>query len=120
MPGNRFYTLGVNQFRRGRKVMAYPTPIGFTDKRPANYPAIDRAALMRDAHQIAKASCAHFASYAEALAYGLRSAWLSAKSRRTIRALAAQVGPHVVPFTAAQIEASHRATRRCGASLWAC
>ena len=63
---------------------AYATPTGFTDKRPANYPAIDRSALMRDAHQIAKASRAHFASYAEAFAYGLRSAWLSVKSRRTI------------------------------------
>jgi hypothetical protein len=93
--------------------------MGFTDKRPANYPSINRAALMRDAHQIANASRAHFVSYAEALAYGLRSAWLSAKSRRTIRALAAQVGPHAVPFTAAQIEASRNATRRCGASLWA-
>ena len=31
----------------------FATVMGFSDKRPANYPAIDRAALMRDAHQIA-------------------------------------------------------------------
>jgi hypothetical protein len=98
---------------------AYATPMGFTDRRPANYPSIDRAALMRDAHRIAKASRAHFGGYREAFAYGLHTAWLSAKSRRTIHALAAQVGQHAAPFTAAQIEASRNATRRCGASLWA-
>jgi hypothetical protein len=71
--------------------MSYATPMGFTTKRPRNYPAIDRSALMRDAHQIAKAS----------------------------RALAAQAGQPAAPFTAAQIEASRSAGRRCGASLWA-
>jgi hypothetical protein len=97
----------------------YATPIGFTDKRRANYPAIDRAALMRDAHQIAKASRNLFATYAEALAYGLRAAWMSAKSRREMRSLAAQAGAPQIPFTAAQIEASRQATRRTGSSLWA-
>jgi hypothetical protein len=51
--------------------MNFASPIGFTTKRPANYPAIDRSALMRDAHKIAKASRTHFATYAEALSYGL-------------------------------------------------
>src|SRR5262249_29857924 len=78
-----------------------------------------RSALMRDAHRIAKGSRAHFASYAEALAYGLRAAWLSARSRREIRSLAMQAGRPNVPFTAAQIEASRFATRRCGASFYA-
>jgi hypothetical protein len=99
--------------------MSYANPIGFTDKRPANYPAIDRAALMRDAHQIAKNSRTHFDSYHEALTYGLRTAWASAKSRRQIQSLAIQADRPAIPFTAAQIEASRVATRRCGASLWA-
>ncbi len=97
----------------------FATVMGFSDKRPANYPAIDRAALMRDAHQIAGTSRAHFATYREALAYGLRAAWLSAKSRRQIRSLAMQAGRPAIPLTAAQIEASRAATRRCSASLWA-
>jgi hypothetical protein len=93
--------------------------MGFTTKRPPSYPAIDCAALMRDAHQIARASRAHFGSYRQAFAVALRVAWLSAKSRQTIRALAVQAGMPSVPFTAAQIAASRHATRRCGASLWA-
>jgi hypothetical protein len=97
----------------------YATTIGFTDRKPPNYPAIDRAALMRDAHQIARASRDLFATYAEALAYGLRAAWMSAKSRREIRSLAAQTGVPQIPFTAAQIEASREATRRTGSSMWA-
>ena len=99
--------------------MAYVNPMGFTNKRSANYPAIDRSALMRDAHQIAKASRVHFGSYREAFAHGLHAAWLSAKSRQTIRALAIQAGQPAAPLTAAQIEASRAATRRNGASLWA-
>jgi len=95
----------------------YATPIGFTDKRPADYPAIDRAALMRDAHQIARNSRGHFASYREALAYGLRAAWLSAKSRREIRSLAMQAGQPAIPFTAAQLAASRAATRRTYSSM---
>jgi hypothetical protein len=93
--------------------------MGFTTRRPATYPAIDRSALMRDAHQIAKASRAHFGSYREAFAHAPHVAWLSTKSRQTIRALAAQAGQHVGPLTTAQIEASRAATRRCGSSLWA-
>ncbi|MGO9399730.1 MAG: hypothetical protein ACLP19_18085 [Xanthobacteraceae bacterium] len=97
----------------------YANPMGFTTKRPTDYPAIDHVALMRDAHRIAKASRSHFGSYREALAYGLQAAWLSAKSRRQIQSLATQAGRPAIPFTAAQIEASRAATRRCSASLWA-
>ena len=99
--------------------MLYLSPLEYTSKRPTNYPPLIRAALMRDAHQIAKKARGHFANYREALAYGLRVAWMSAKSRRQIQSLAIQAGRPATPFTAAQIEASRRATRRCGASLWA-
>jgi hypothetical protein len=38
-------------------------------------PAIDRAGLMRRAHQIARQARPHMASYRELLAYGLKAAW---------------------------------------------
>jgi hypothetical protein len=97
----------------------YSNLMGYTRRRPVGFPAIDRAALMRDAHQIAKNSRTHFDSYHEALTYGLCTAWASAKSRREIQSLAIQAGRPAIPFTAAQITASRTATRRCGASLWA-
>ena len=31
----------------------YPSLMGYTSRRPAGFPSIDRAALMRDAHRIA-------------------------------------------------------------------
>jgi hypothetical protein len=93
--------------------------MGYTERRPEDYPTIDRAALMRDAHRVAKDFRKHFASYSEALAYGLGAAWKSAKVRRDFRSLNIQAGEPAVPFTSRQIEASRRATRRCGASLWA-
>ena len=58
--------LGKRQDEAARCQPSMRTSMGFTDKRPANYPAIDRAALMRDAHAIAKASRAHFGNYREA------------------------------------------------------
>jgi hypothetical protein len=97
----------------------YMNLMGYTTRRPANFLPIDRAALMRHAHQIAKTSRSHFGNYHEALAYGLRAAWMSAKSRQQVQSLAIQAARPAIPFTAAQIEASRRATRRCGASLWA-
>jgi hypothetical protein len=93
------------------------TPLGYTSRRPACLPAIDRAALMRAAHQAARRMRAHFATYREALAYGLGAAWRQAKLTREIRSLCAQVAP--VRHTAHQIEESRRATRRSGSSLWA-
>ena len=95
----------------------YMTPLGYTSRRPAGLPSIDRRALMRDAHQVAKRMRPHFGSYREALAYGLATAWQRVKAIRTIQSLRAQVAP--VQHTATQIEASRRATRRCGSSLWA-
>lgn len=93
------------------------TPLGYTNRRPAGLPSIDRAALMRAAHTIARQFRAHYANYGEALAYGLGAAWRHVKAVRTIQALRAQVAP--VQHTAAQIDTSRRATRRCGSSLWA-
>ena len=95
----------------------YMTPLGYTSHRPAGFPPIDRARLMRAAHAIARQFRARLATYAEALAYGLRAAWAQVKVARTFQSLRAQVAP--VQQTPAQIEASRRATRRCGSSLWA-
>jgi hypothetical protein len=97
----------------------HATLFGYSDRRPANFQPIDRAALMRHAHQIARASRVRFATYAEALSYGLRAAWMSAKSGRQIQSLSAQAGCPAIPFTAAQIAASREATRRTGSSMWA-
>lgn len=97
----------------------YPTLTDPTTERPQYWPSIDRGALMRDAHRVAKSFRHHFASYRGAMAYGLRAAWMSAKSRQQIQALNRQVGRPASPLTARQIEASRRATRRCGSSLWA-
>jgi hypothetical protein len=44
-----------------------------TDASQINHPTIDRAALMRRAHQIAKQARPHMASYREALYYGLKA-----------------------------------------------
>jgi hypothetical protein len=95
----------------------YMTPIGYTSRRPAGLPPIDRTRLMRAAHALARQFRAHFATYAEALSYGLGAAWAQVKVARTFQSLRAQVVP--VEHTTAQIEASRRATRRCGSSLWA-
>jgi hypothetical protein len=95
----------------------YMTPLGYTNRRPAGLPSIDRRALMRFAHQTAQRTRANFGTYREALAYGLVTAWAQAKVAQTFRSLRAQVAP--VQHTAAQIEASRQATRRTGSSLWA-
>jgi hypothetical protein len=95
----------------------YATPLGYTSRRPAGLPPIDLAALMRAAHAIARRFRAHYAGYADALAYGLGAAWAQVNAAREIQSLRAQVAP--VQHTAAQIEASRAATRRTGSSLWA-
>jgi hypothetical protein len=53
----------------------YLNPLGFTSRRPDNFPTLDRSALMRNAHRIARGFLAHFGSYRAALAYGLSAAW---------------------------------------------
>jgi hypothetical protein len=77
--------------------------------------SIDRAALMRSAHQIARQARPHMATYREALAYGLRAAWGLLATRREFAAVRARVQPRVL--TAEQIAASRAATRRCGSSF---
>jgi hypothetical protein len=72
-----------------------------------NMPSIDRAALMRRAHQIAR-------HYREALAYALRTAWSDAKARQEHRERFAGYVPCIL--TPDQIAASRAATRRCGSS----
>jgi hypothetical protein len=69
----------------------YMTPLGYTDKRPANFPALDRRAVMVEAHRIAKRFRPYHASYREALAYGLAAAWKANWSARITRSLANQV-----------------------------
>ena len=110
-------SIGVAAQVHPRKPALHLTPLGFTSRRPAGLPPIDRAALLRAAHAIARQFRTHYATYAEALSYGLATAWAQVKAARTIQALRAQVAP--VQHTAAQINASRAATRRCGASLWA-
>lgn len=97
----------------------YATLMGYSDRRPVELPPLDRAALMRDAHHLAKIFRRYFSSYSQALSYGLTAAWNSANSRREIQSLNLQAGKPTAPFTSAQIAASRRATRRCGSSLWA-
>jgi hypothetical protein len=97
----------------------YPTPMGYTTRRPKNFPALDRSALMHDAHGIAKGARHHFPTYREALAYGLIAAWKSATVRREFQSLNKQAGQPTAPLTVAEITASRNATRRTGASLWA-
>jgi hypothetical protein len=71
----------------------YLTPMGYTDKRSANFPALDRRAVMVEAHRIAQRFRPYHASYREALAYGLSAAWKVNWSARITRSLANQVSP---------------------------
>jgi hypothetical protein len=90
----------------------YLSTLGFTSRRPDGFPPLDRPALMRHAHQFAKRFRGHYPDYREALAYGLKAAWIQAKSIRTINSLAIQAGTPSILHTAAQIAASRRTTHR--------
>jgi hypothetical protein len=91
------------------------TPLGYSNRRPAvALPAIDRRALMANAHRIAARARPHMASYRTALAYGLRTAWEQLKVAQSFALLRAQVEPR--QHTAADLAASRQATRRCGSS----
>jgi hypothetical protein len=85
-----------------------------TSASQVNHPAIDRAALLRRAHQIARQARPHMGSYREALAYGLKAAWGMLATRREFTEVRARVAPRVL--TPKQIAASRAATRRCGSS----
>jgi hypothetical protein len=93
-------------------VRLFHNPAGPSTERP---PALDRAALMRRAHTIARQARPHMASYRAAFAYGLRTAWSHAKARQEHRARFAGYVPHIL--TPDRIAASRAATRRCGASM---
>jgi hypothetical protein len=69
----------------------YLNPMGYTSRRPATLPPLDRRALMATAHRLARGFRNRFGSYREAFAYGLRATWRQAHSARTIRSLALQV-----------------------------
>jgi hypothetical protein len=93
----------------------YMTPLGYSTRCPeVVLPAIDRRALMQNAHRIAARARPLMATYAEALAYGLRTAWQQVNVARSFASLRAQVAPR--QHTAADLAASRHATRRCGSS----
>jgi hypothetical protein len=109
-------TIASDLSPRGRDgEQLFHTPAGLSTERPkVDLPAIDRSALMRNAHRIARQARQHMASYREALAYGLRAAWGQLEVARSFATLRAQVKP--VAHTAEQLAASRAATRRCGSS----
>jgi hypothetical protein len=76
---------------------------------------IDRAALMRRAHLIARRFIGVLPNYRACLAYGLRCAWADAKARAEHRERFA--GYVFRPLTAKQIADSRYATRRVGSSF---
>jgi hypothetical protein len=91
----------------------YMTLMGYTSRRPADYPTIDRAALMRSAHALAQRTRARFATYREALSQALRVAWQQAKVTQRINSLARQAS------AGAAIAATnnHRSARPARSSL---
>jgi hypothetical protein len=76
--------------------------MGYTTRRPADYPTIDRAALMRSAHALAQRTRARFATYREALSHGLRAAWQQAEVTRSINSLARQTSAGASPAAASK------------------
>jgi hypothetical protein len=81
---------------------------------PTTPASIDRRALMRHAHKIARDFRPFMGSYRDALTYGLKAAWGLIRTRREFEAVRARVRPRVL--TPDERAASERATRRCGAS----
>jgi hypothetical protein len=75
---------------------------------------IDRSALVRRAHLIARRFIGILPNYRACLAHGLRVVWADAKARQEHRQRFAGFVPRVL--TAKQIADSRYATRRCGAS----
>jgi hypothetical protein len=76
--------------------------------------SIDRRALMRRAHLIARRFIGVLPNYRACIAHGMRCAWADAKARQEHRQRFAGYVPR--PLTAKQIADSRYATRRCGAS----
>jgi hypothetical protein len=80
-----------------------------------NLPAIDRRALMKQAHLIARRFIGVLPNYRACLAHGMRVAWADAKARAEHKQRFA--GYVSRPLTAKQIADSRYATRRCGSSF---
>jgi hypothetical protein len=78
------------------------------------YDPIDRSALMRRAHLIARRFIGIRPNYRAPIAHGMRCAWADAKARQEHRARFAGYVPRIL--TAKQIAGRHY-TRRCGASF---
>jgi hypothetical protein len=76
---------------------------------------IDRSAIMRRAHLIARRFVGILPNYRACLAHGMRCAWADAKARADHRQRFAGYVPRIL--TAKQIADSRYATRRCGASF---
>jgi hypothetical protein len=76
---------------------------------------LDRAALMRRAHKIARDFAPIMGGYRSAISYALTIIWADVKARSEIKQAYAHIARR--PLTAAQIADSQRATRRCGASF---
>jgi hypothetical protein len=82
---------------------------------PTTPASIDRRALMRHAHLIARRFIGVLPNYRACLAHGLRCVWADAKARAEHRQrFAGYVGRALTPRERAD---SQRATRRCGASF---
>jgi hypothetical protein len=76
---------------------------------------IDRAALMRRAHLIARRFIGILPNYRACIAHGMRCAWADAKARQEHRQRFAGFVPRML--TPKQIADSRYATRRVGASF---
>jgi hypothetical protein len=76
---------------------------------------IDRAALMKRAHLIARRFIGILPNYRACLAHGMRCAWADTKARQELK----QAYGHLVrrPLTAKQIADSRYFTRRSGSSF---
>lgn len=87
----------------------FMNPMGYTTRRPANFPALDRRAVMIEAHRLAKRMRPHFANYRAAFAYGLEAAWKSNWDARVLRSLIPQVSqPNVSQPDVSKLIASTR------------
>lgn len=78
------------KWNRKMATKLYLTPSGYTETRPANYPALDRSAVMQHAHRLAAKARHLFPNYRAALSYGLRNAWLAAHNAREAQSLRRQ------------------------------
>jgi hypothetical protein len=77
--------------------------------------SIDRRAIMRRAHLIARRFVGILPNYRACIAHGMRCAWADARARAEHRQRFAGFVPQAL--TARQLADSRCATRRCGSSF---